>query len=603
MEWYEQIQFVAAVAMPPEHAAAFGTTVNGMWADPELLDREQVERLHGLGRRVLFSVPMIALTPNVYEAPGGGHLIDEVCRDIDGEPSECDWYYWESKPVFAACIYSDPFRGYLMDRCRDGVDRGMDVVNLDEVMTGIGLMGGQPRNSGFCARCLERFRAEVRGDDPRVAAMDDVELPAALSSDDELYDRYRRFHEGAAFEVMVGFIGELRSYAAERNPEFAISANVAYLGDLVPTHGALWGCEWGPHIDFLLMENHYRVEHGATHELLPRGSFAAWYRLGSSLTGAPTWICPSIQVPRQLADQPRTTYHLLMFLESYANAGRWGYYWWPGVAARTRLAATAPESLKTWIPFIEEHRELYEGGVADNELAVLYADGAISRRPETHRKYLALAQALSEGGFQFDVVYGGDGRFNPDALDPETLARYRAILLPEARDLGPAPRAALEAFARSGGRIVAFSASPLVPDLVHRVKADNLDAFWRDYLGEDRDRIMAEVATVSADRIVASDPAVRVTRFREGERIVCHLLNVGYDEASDAVARVDDLRLRIPWSRGDAVCSLLRPDEELLLPSRVEGDDLVVEVPGLDPYALLVVQAAAETQPAPKAGR
>src|SRR5262245_22237379 len=35
VEWYRQVQFVAAVPMPPEVAEAFGTTVNGMWADPE----------------------------------------------------------------------------------------------------------------------------------------------------------------------------------------------------------------------------------------------------------------------------------------------------------------------------------------------------------------------------------------------------------------------------------------------------------------------------------------------------------------------------------------------------------------------------------------
>jgi hypothetical protein len=63
---------------------------------------------------------MIALTPNTYEAESAAHLLDEVCRDVDGGSSECDWYYWESKPVYAACIYSQAFRRYLMDRCREG---------------------------------------------------------------------------------------------------------------------------------------------------------------------------------------------------------------------------------------------------------------------------------------------------------------------------------------------------------------------------------------------------------------------------------------------------------------------------------------------------
>src|SRR5439155_13546316 len=98
-------------------------------------------------------------TPRTYGRPAAAYLLDEVCRDVEGEPAECDWYYWESKPVFSACIYSDAFRGYLLDRCRDGVDRGMDVVNLDEIMTSVGLMTLGSHGTGFCFRCLARFRS------------------------------------------------------------------------------------------------------------------------------------------------------------------------------------------------------------------------------------------------------------------------------------------------------------------------------------------------------------------------------------------------------------------------------------------------------------
>jgi hypothetical protein len=584
MEWYRQVQFVAAVPMPPEVAEAFGTTVNGMWADPERRTADEVDVAHGDGGRVLFSVPMIALTPNTYEAEEAAFLLDEVCRDVDGGSSECDWYYWESKPVYAACIYSDAFRGYLMDRCREGVDRGIDVVNLDEIMTGIGLMNRKPGGSGFCALCLARFRSHVHG----LPAGDD-ELRAALKADDELYERYRRFHEEEAFRVMTAFIRELRAYADEHNPGFAISANVAYLGNSVPTFGALWGCSWGQHLDFVMMENHYRVEHRSPHLVLPRGTFAPWYRLGSSFKGSPTWICPSITVPKQMQGQPRITYYELMFLEAYANRGRWGYYWWPGVDVQTRLAATAPDVLKDHIRFIREHREMYEDAVPNNELAILYADGAIAARPETHDKYVALAQALAERGYQFDVVYVGDGRFNRDELDPETIARYRAILLPEARDLGPVPRAALEAFARAGGEVTVYSASPLDPELVRTADGQVLFDFWQHYRDEDRDRILASVQAPPSARIESSDPAVVVTRYALGDRQVLHLLNYRYDEATDTVSPARDLRLRIPWEGGSATPALVDLERERDLIANAEDGALVVEIPELAIYAVLVI--------------
>ncbi|HJR97464.1 MAG TPA: hypothetical protein VJ979_06125 [Actinomycetota bacterium] len=585
MEWFRQVHFVAAVAMPPDRDRV-GTTVNGMWADPLRYTADEVAARHENGERILFSVPMIALVPREYESDETSHLLDEVCADVAGAPSECDWYYWESKPVYAACIYSDVFRRHLMELCREGVRRGMDVVNLDEIMTSIGLIDRDPGGTGFCDRCLERFRAAHA----EVSALRDDELRRSLRTDDELYARYRRFHEDEAFRVMVGFIDELRSFAAERDPDFAISANLAYLGSNVERFGVLWGCCWGPHVDFVLMENDYRIDRGDPHLLLPRGSFSAWYRLGSSFTGAPTWICPSIAVPRQLAGQQRTTYYLLMFLEAYANGGRWGYHWWPGVDAETRLSATVPAGLETYARFIRENRELFERPIASNELAVLYPDGPISRRPETHVRYLALVQALTERNVQFDVVYGGDGRFTSEELDPGELVRYRTIAVPEARGMGAIPCAALELFARSGGELVTFSDSELDPRLVRRGDGDRLERFWRKHGDADGGRIVDEVAAPSTAVIEASDPAVRVIRSMEDGRQVLHLLNHRYDERTDSVEPIADITVRFPWRHAGATCTLLAPGVEEPLGARVGDGTLTVEVPILQEYALLTAE-------------
>jgi hypothetical protein len=268
---------------------------------------------------------------------------------------------------------------------------------------------------------------------------------------------------------------------------------------------------------------------------------------------------------------------------------RWGYYWWPGVNVRTRLEATAPEELKDHIRFIRDHRELYEDATPDNELAILYPEGPIAPRPEGHRKYLALAQALAERDVQFDVVYVGDGRFLADDLDREALARYRTVLVPEARDLGETPVAALEAFARAGGDVTVFSESSLDPGLVRQADGELLLDFWRDYRDDDRERIVESIAAPSSARIGSSDPAVRVIRYAVGDRQVIHLLDYRYDEATDAVTPIRDLRLRIPWPDGHASCTMVDLGGEQRLPVENEDGALVVEVPELDPYAVLVV--------------
>ncbi len=130
MEWYRQVQFIAAVPMAEDAAEEFGTTVNGMWAGPEARSDESVAHAYASGQRVLFSVPLIAVVPAVYQAGPTSHLLDEVCRDTQGNQALVPWYYWEPEPVYAACIYSPVFRRYLLRRCRQGIDTDRPLVPL-----------------------------------------------------------------------------------------------------------------------------------------------------------------------------------------------------------------------------------------------------------------------------------------------------------------------------------------------------------------------------------------------------------------------------------------------------------------------------------------
>ena len=64
---------------------------------------------------------------------------------------------------------------------------------------------------------------------------------------------------------------------------------------------ALWGALWGPHLDFLLMENDYRIHQREPHVLLPRGKFGPWYKLGGSFKHQRAKALPR---QRQRAGQP-----------------------------------------------------------------------------------------------------------------------------------------------------------------------------------------------------------------------------------------------------------------------------------------------------------
>lgn len=599
MEWYHQLQFISAVAMPDDLAQAYGTTVNGMWAAPEQRSQSTIEEIHAKGGRVLFSVPLIALTPRIYHQPENRHLIAEACLDIEGNTSLVPWYYWEAEPVYSICFYSAPFRRYLLDRCKVGIERGMDVVNLDEINTSLGLMNRAPRGSGFCANCLGRFKKHVQQKADQypvgLAEADDQTLRQRLKADNALYEQYRRFHEQEAFRMAVDFIQELRVFAQARNPHFAITANLAYLGNVVPYHNDLWGPMWGEQFDFVMMENIYQPKRDGDHLLLPRGKFTAWYRLASAFSShAPAWICPSIMVPKQLAGEKRIQYYLLMFVEAYANNGRWGYYWWPGVDVETRLKATAPEQLKDYIRFFRRYRAAFEQVSTLNRLAILYLNSSMRERPEAHFKYLALAQGLAEAGYQYDVIYGGDGLYSSDALDGRKLSRYQALLVPEAGYLTSAQADALNRFtAEQGGELILFTQDGAEHRRMRGATHDEamLFHFWQDYQEEDRQQIMACLRQYPSARISTSNTLVNVIRYGEAGEQVLHFVNYNYDPAQDSVSPDENLRARIPWE-GKKVPSLrwLSLEGEQILPARLESGELVIEIPRLDLYGLAILK-------------
>ncbi len=609
MEWYRAVQFIAAVPMPIEWAREYGTTVNGMWANPDRWGKAEVEQAHAEGRRVLVSVPLIALTHEHYEQEKNHYLMSEVCRDIFGNEAEVKWYYWDSKPVYAMCLYSRVFCDYLLAKIRKAIEAGADVLNVDEIQTNIGLMSRRPKDPGFCPKCLEKFYAELDRDASarRAAGVENVSnlrkndyaaLLQRLREDDALYNFYVSFQERAAFQVVKEFLSEIRSTITAARSEMAVIANLTGLGTFLESQGSLWGAAWGELIDFVLMENLYllspgKFQEGKSHWLLPRGKFTAWYRLAASFSsGAPAWLCPQINVPKQIAGKKALNYYLLMFLEAYANNGRWGYYWWPGVDNETRRAATAPEAIKDYTRFILAHREYYEELATDNALVILYPNSAVLENRKGHFKYLALAQALSESNLQYDVIYVGDDIFTSGDIASEKVARYQAILLPEAGALTPAQIAALKAYAKQSGQVIAYSPNPLGKSPGITTLQDNLLLdFWNHYRPEDRERIVATILDASEARIEVSDPLVNVVRYRKGDEHICHLLNYDYREDDDTLAPKKNVKIAMAW-QNEAVPGIrwLTLEGEERLPAHLNDGRLSFTIPKLDPYGIAVIK-------------
>ena len=587
--WIHDLTFVAAIALPEASADEFGTTINGMWADPGGWTTERVAAAHARGRRILVSVPLIALTHDVYERDELAYLKDEICRDIHGGLAEVEWYYWDAKPVFALCIHSPVVRAYLVDRLRGAIEAGVDVVNVDEINTSVGLMTRQPKGSGYCGRCLRdstTIRDATRARD--VSGPADDEVRAWLRDDLHLNRAFEVEQQARAFRNAERLLGELRALAREHAKPVSITANVAGLGAFVGNHGPLWSAMWGELLDVIMLEAIYVVsqsqfEDPHAHKLLPRGTFAPLYRLGRALgPHAPIWIAPQINVPRQLAGQRRQRYYELMFLEAYANRGRWGYNWWPGVDDATRREATAPDAIKTWTAFMRAHRDLYVGLETANDIAVVYSNAAVLAEPTAHYRYLALAQALYEAGVQFDVIYTGDEQFAAAPLDVAQLAQYRLLIVPDGDRLSPSQAAALDVHAKGGGAVMRIASGSSTGKL--------LDRFWAEYRLEDRASIIAAVGINDGARIHVSVGRVVATRYvgPTGATLV-HLLNCDYRADRDEVEPGRDVVLRLPWDEDLPTATFLSPTDERNLDARLDGEMLEVKVPVLIDHAVVEI--------------
>jgi hypothetical protein len=420
-----------------------------------------------------------------------------------------------------------------------------------------------------------------------------------LRQEDALYDLYVSVHNRLAFRTAAEFFSEIRCAIAAADSEMAVTANLTGLGTFLESNGQLWGASWGELIDYAMMENVYVVDptafqSGPGHQLLPRGKFTSWYRLASALGGkAPAWLAPQIFVPRQFAGRKCVNYYLLMFLEAYANNGRWGYYMYPGVDEKTRLEATVPELVKDYTKFILEHRQYYEGCATDNEIAILYADSAVLANPKGHHKYIAVAQALAESGFQYDVLFAGDDNFIAGDIAPETLARYQAVLLPEAGTLTASQAATLKAYAKQGGRVIAYSANPLGRTAgIRTMRGSRPLDFWTKYRPRDRERIVEPILDVVEARIDVSDALVNVVRYRKGDEHICHVLNYDYREADDTIAAKHNVEIDLPWTDASRPTSVrwLTLDGEEHLPAGLNDGRVSFTLPRLDTYGLAVIK-------------
>jgi len=261
------------------------------------------------------------------------------------------------------------------------------------------------------------------------------------------------------------------------------------------------------------------------------------------------------------------------------------------VDEKTRLEATVPELVKDYTRFILDHRRYYEGCTTENKIAILYANSAVLANPKGHYKYLALAQALAEAGYQYDVIYSGDDVFTPSEIAANQLSRYQVVLIAEAGELTESQREALRSYAQTSGRVIAYSPNEIGDGSAITTVTDNrLLDFWRDYQDRQRAIVVAPLDGLDEARVSSSDPSVNVVRYQKDGALICHVLDYDYREQDDTIVPKRGVEVSLPWV-GSPPSSVrwLSLQGEQELPCSVTGGRLLFTIPAVDPYGLAIV--------------
>jgi Hypothetical glycosyl hydrolase 6/Beta-galactosidase trimerisation domain len=104
--------------------------------------------------------------------------------------------------------------------------------------------------------------------------------------------------------------------------------------------------------------------------------------------------------------------------------------------------------------FIRKHRDLYEGDKSAAEVALVYDHDTLmfygndDADTRVVQEFRGIEEALDRAHVPFDII-------STRTLTPQTLARYRALVLPNAAWLGDEAETALENHVKHGGGLVA----------------------------------------------------------------------------------------------------------------------------------------------------
>jgi len=641
-DWHP-VQTFSMLCMEPEEAAAKGWSVNGLWSGFGMWDavrgalfltseygkcnpeyryatiEDYIKDCHAHG--LLAPATLMGVAGH----PAPRCRFPEMEKGACAAPDGSRGYWSEPDDSYFMCANNPIYNEVLLTQGKEALDAGADVICIDEIQ-GNEFCFIWDSQSGYCAHCIAGYRSYLEGSFSKEELQDKfgiedvatLDFAARLGAEhkkpwmeaDALYRELWRLQERLNFESRKVLVDGLRAHMAVTGRRVPISANVVSVG-LGDINGwRMPGLKWAQLLDFLAFENDVRW-------ILPRGKWVTYERLAHA-----AFPLPSVAVPfynyidawgTEMAEGKVTRSTLLYAMLAEANANRTGM-------VNYFQKVWQPEHEPLWEDFfrcqrfILEHREIFGAPATTGaDIAVLFIENE-GQRFRTG-SFVGMCQALAESNIPFDVITDGGDGFVPVELTAAQLQGYSLVIIPQALELAPQQKEAIQSYVKEGGYVLSPEAAEMRPEDVEssdearyvvlpRVEAgdagikDLAEAYCLDYedsvRGEIRDLVQKWVTPVL--EVSPSERTFSVYPYYQAERLVLHLVNTDYDSASDEMRPKKDVQIRVkrPTAYEESGSGKLYTPEQAgnaaeEVAVRSDGAFLIVEVPVVDVYAVVVL--------------
>ncbi len=348
-------------------------------------------------------------------------------RNRDGSPRPDG----ESPRLYHTCMFSTYFSEHMPAIYREINKR----YPVDGFFTN-GWPGTGAPGVCHCENCQVIYREKVGGTPP--------------DSPDPTSQLYRKYHD--AHMDRVKEIWRLwDSVAKEKHPH---SLYVGNLGGGIWTGRSLK--ELSEVAGWFNADHQGRSGDTAIWDCAQQGRVAQSVMKGRTVTCVTGAYSNSTVIWRHVAKSPAET---TLWLAQTTASGMVPWFHWLGGSPEDNRWREVGRSFYQWLAANEPH---FRNRRPIADLAVLYPQGTIAfykpanppkgrragERGESTDYLNGLYYALLEGRFLFDFVHQED-------LSPQTLARYRALLIPNAAYLRDTECAAIRQYAGAGGSVLA----------------------------------------------------------------------------------------------------------------------------------------------------